>query len=648
MRDCLLLPWRGGTKRVMGRRVEAGLGLAMLSRTDANGSMRGSMVRPLAGLDAKCTRKAACLDRHRIRSLIYPLAVTISAVALLMVMAATGRLFWSYTMAFLAVACIFSEWLVIRLPQGDSITATIIFILLALLLNFEPASAVQRAIGTIEIAVIGALIGHGLARRPPFLHLAFYAAHYVWAATLAGLAFVLASERVPSWFLTSFHVPAVLAYVVVFSLASMLMVEWFNKRILRGDQLPKADLLYTAFMAPIALIFFYFSESRHLTLASLLILAVPLIGVLVTFRLYINIDTTYGEVNQLYAISQEFVAAMSQEETVQKACESIGQAVPRLLVHLDACLVYTHNDKSNEYVLVNASDDQPGPPIILPGHGLLGRTIFEGAGTIVNDLTLQDALSPQEREWPPRTAVLAHPMFAERRQVGLLVLVRYGKRFTAEEFRLVGIVANQAGVTLHNAQLYERSRQMADTDRQLDVLNQSAFTQRSERIMGRARTANQPVALLYGDVDDFRLVNNTYGHHTGDLVLAGVARLMKQVVGESGFVGRSAGEEFFILLPNMGDHQAAEMADEIRQRVDRTVFTSDDSREFRTTISAGVAVFPRDAGDIVTLIKQADRAAYLAKRMGKNRVCLYEDRREIIESMTRETEAAVAGAVPKA
>lgn len=563
-------------------------------------------------------------------------------------MAVTGRLFWSYTVAFLALACIFSEWLVIRLPQGDAITASIILVLLALLLNFEPASATQRAVGAIEIAAVGALVGHALARRPPILHLAFYAAHYVWAAVLAGVAFVLVSERVPPWLLTSFHVPAILAYVVVFSVVSMLLVGWFNKRIVRGDQLPKADLLYTAFLAPIALIFFYFSESRNLSLASLLILAVPLIGVLITFRLYINIDTTYGEVNQLYAISQEFVAAMSQEETVQKACESIAQAVPRLLAHLDACLIYTHNDESNEYVLVSPENNQPAPPVILPGHGLLGRTIFEGAGVTINDLALQDALSPEEREWPPRTAILAHPMFAERRQVGLLVLVRYGRRFTAEEFRLVGIVANQAGVTLHNAQLYERSRQMADTDRQLDVLNQSAFTQRAERTMSRARSANQSVALLYGDVDDFRLVNNTYGHHTGDLVLAGVARLMKQVVGESGFVGRSAGEEFFILLPNFGDQQAADIADEIRQRVDRTVFTSDDSREFHATISAGVAIFPRDAGDVVTLIKQADRAAYLAKRMGKNRVCLYEDRREIIESMARESEAAVASSVPEA
>jgi diguanylate cyclase (GGDEF)-like protein len=225
-------------------------------------------------------------------------------------------------------------------------------------------------------------------------------------------------------------------------------------------------------------------------------------------------------------------------------------------------------------------------------------------------------------------------MFAEGQEVGLLVLIRYRKSFSTEEFRLVGIVANQAGVTLHNAQLFERSRQLADTDRQLDVLNQAAFMQHAQRILSRARSANQSVALLYPDIDDFRMLNNTHGHPTGDRVLTGVADVMKEVVGEAGIVGRSGGEEFFILIPGTDEQHAMDTANEIRQKVQAQVFVSDDGREVKTTISTGVALFPRDAGDIASLVKQADRAAYLAKRMGKNRVCLYEDRKELIGSPT--------------
>jgi predicted signal transduction protein with EAL and GGDEF domain len=74
------------------------------------------------------------------------------------------------------------------------------------------------------------------------------------------------------------------------------------------------------------------------------------------------------------------------------------------------------------------------------------------------------------------------------------------------------------------------------------------------------------------------------------------------------------------------------VANEIRSRVEESVFVSDDGRQVRVTLSIGVAMFPRDAGDFASLKKQADRAAYLAKRLGKNRVCLYQDRQEQIGS----------------
>jgi diguanylate cyclase (GGDEF)-like protein len=225
-------------------------------------------------------------------------------------------------------------------------------------------------------------------------------------------------------------------------------------------------------------------------------------------------------------------------------------------------------------------------------------------------------------------------MFAEKQQVGLLVLNRERKKFTPQEFRLVGIVANQAAVALHNAVLYERTQHLADRDGLLGVLNQAAFTERAKRILSRAGQANQPAAMLYPDIDDFRVVNNTYGHPTGDKVLIGVANEMESVVNGAGIVGRSGGEEFFILLPNTDEQKALEVAEQIRAQVERQTFHSLDHQEVRVTLSIGVALFPRDAGDFDGLKKQADRAAYLAKRLGKKRVSLYQDRKELFSTST--------------
>jgi diguanylate cyclase (GGDEF)-like protein len=400
-------------------------------------------------------------------------------------------------------------------------------------------------------------------------------------------------------------------------------------------------------MAPIALIVYYFFRTRDLSIWSLLLLAFPLIGVLATFRLYINIDTTYGEIRHLYQISREFVAAMSQDAVVETAGATITQAIAKLIPQLDECLLYVRNKEANEYLLVNPTGDDLGPRAILPGQGFLGRIAIEGTGTIVNDPTTEPAIQAEDAKWPwtEESAVLAHPLFAEKQQTGLLVLTRHRKKFTPQEFRLVGIVANQAAVALHNAIMYERTQQLADHDRLLGVLNQAAFAQRARRILSQAGQANQFVAMLYPDIDDFRLVNNNYGHPTGDRVLIGVANVMENVVNDTGIVGRSGGEEFFILLPDTDEQLAFDIADQIRDQVEGHTFYSLDHREVHVTLSIGVALFPRDAGDFESLKKQADRAAYLAKRMGKNRVCLYQDRKELLGPSSPTTQSTQIGQV---
>ena len=580
------------------------------------------------------------MDKHRTYARIYPWIVITVAVAVLTVLGIAGQFYWSYAITFLSVACILSEWLVIKLPYGDKLTLSIIFVLLAIVFAANETPHLTRAVGALQVIGTGSLVGYGLTHResPPDLRSprrAYYVAHYVWAASLAGLTYILIATYVPNLLLDSFHLPAVAGYTIVFSLVSSALVGQLNAHILKGEKLPKADLVYTIFMAPIALIVYYFFESRDLSLRSLLILAIPLIGVLATFRLYVNVDTTYGEISQLYEISQEFVAAMSQEEIVHKVVASIAQAARQLVPQLDAALIYVHNDQANEYLLANESADGQAPRVIIPGQGWLGDVAVNSMGTIANDMSQENPTHADELNWPPKTAILVHPMFAQEVQIGMLVLVRYKKGFTPQEFRLVGIVANQAGIHLYNAQMYERSQQLADKDRMLGVLNQAAFTQQSQVLLSRARQANHPVALLYPDIDDFRVVNNTFGHPTGDKVLIGIAGLMQAVVGNAGIVGRSAGEEFFILLPDTLDREAVRVADEIRARVEESVFYADDQREVRVTLSIGIALFPRDAGDFGSLKKQADRAAYLAKRLGKNRVCLYQDRQELVTPADR-------------
>jgi diguanylate cyclase (GGDEF)-like protein len=144
-------------------------------------------------------------------------------------------------------------------------------------------------------------------------------------------------------------------------------------------------------------------------------------------------------------------------------------------------------------------------------------------------------------------------------------------------------------------------------------------------IVEHARGLCQPVALLLCDIDDFRQVNQVYGQGTGDTVLAGVARVVEVSVQDSGHLGEWGGEEFVIVLPNVGAQEATQLAQEICARVRDMVHIAQDGRQVRVTISVGVALGAPHASDVVCLYERADEAAHSAKRAGKDQIALYEE-----------------------
>jgi diguanylate cyclase (GGDEF)-like protein len=119
------------------------------------------------------------------------------------------------------------------------------------------------------------------------------------------------------------------------------------------------------------------------------------------------------------------------------------------------------------------------------------------------------------------------------------------------------------------------------------------------------------------DLDHFKQINDTYGHGRGDEVLASVSEAMRAAVRESDFVGRHGGVEFLMLFPHTDLEGALEATEKVRQAIQQITLPSIDRA---ITASFGVAVMPDDGVDADTLMRNADRALYAAKSMGRNRV----------------------------
>jgi diguanylate cyclase (GGDEF)-like protein len=274
-------------------------------------------------------------------------------------------------------------------------------------------------------------------------------------------------------------------------------------------------------------------------------------------------------------------------------------------------MVFSLSEAGNEYLLAYSSADRAFSPVMSGNKGLLSQVISSGTGRIINDLPPEASLTEDEENWPERTAFLIMPLRAEHLMVGLLVLIRNRKNFNAEHFRLIGILAVQAAAVLRNAQLYEQTLRRAEIDPKTQLMHTDVFQERAQRELARGQQDGRSSAVMLADIDDFRVINNTYGHAVGDEVLISLAQILTHAVGRNDLVARYGGEEFVILLSRADHTEAKAIAEGIRSAVEASTFVTQDGDEVRFTISIGVALFPADGLDISLLTKKADRGAYL-------------------------------------
>jgi len=169
-------------------------------------------------------------------------------------------------------------------------------------------------------------------------------------------------------------------------------------------------------------------------------------------------------------------------------------------------------------------------------------------------------------------------------------------------------------------------KEEARIDAKTGVYNIKHFAQVLNEELRRAARFDRPLAVIMADLDLLRNINNSYGHLAGDIVLKGVAEIIKSNLREYDLAARFGGEEFAMLLPEVDSQEAYLVADRIRKEVETTGFevpTSD--LPIRATISLGVAHFPEHGREANEVIHQADLAVYQAKLSGRNRVCVASD-----------------------
>jgi diguanylate cyclase (GGDEF)-like protein len=321
-----------------------------------------------------------------------------------------------------------------------------------------------------------------------------------------------------------------------------------------------------------------------------------------------------GQVNDLVPLSQFILDAIAERVGAQQAAIALYDDS---LGHLE--IVATRG-----YPTVLVEDLR-----IPPGAGVIGEVFVSRQPRLVMDAGREVRTEPRRRRY--RTgSFIALPLFTAAHGLGVITLSDRAdlQPFTRGDLTLARAMSAPAALGLSSARLTKQNRDLAHAamvDPLTLLFNRRYFETRIDEEIQRARRYGVDLALLVIDADDFKSLNDRFGHLVGDQVLRGISDTLRRSVRAFDVCTRFGGEEFAILMPGSSTASALQSAERIRQRIEHYRFEPLRVPPARQpTISVGVAVLGGD-GSALDLIARADRALYAAKAAGKNCVRLAAD-----------------------
>lgn len=195
------------------------------------------------------------------------------------------------------------------------------------------------------------------------------------------------------------------------------------------------------------------------------------------------------------------------------------------------------------------------------------------------------------------------------------------KPITDDTITILSILAYAVGVAINNSKLYKKTLDVSIRDDLTGLHNRRYFNERLLDEIERAQRYSEAVSILMCDIYHFKKVNDTYGHPFGDSVLCWVGDQLQKNLRKTDVISRYGGEEFAILLLNTKKTEASNIAEKIRDSIEKSLF-SHLNTGIKITLSFGVATLGNDSNTFEGLLTRVDNALYSAKIQGRNRVCL--------------------------
>jgi diguanylate cyclase (GGDEF)-like protein/putative nucleotidyltransferase with HDIG domain len=319
-----------------------------------------------------------------------------------------------------------------------------------------------------------------------------------------------------------------------------------------------------------------------------------------------SITEAQREVFALHEIAQTIGSSLNLNDTVTLVTNKLRAIVP-----FDSCIIFVVDERSGKAVAAHSAGEDAGifaKRRMEVGDGITGWVIANGR-SMCNASPELDLVGVSEEIVKQYRGVLVSPLLREDGAFGAIALYSKSRTsYTSEHVRLLESVCQHASSALNNALTYEKTKESALIDPLTELPNARGFYMMLEQRIAECQRMNkESLSVVSMDIDDFKAINNKYGHAMGDRLLTAVAGIMRRELRQMDMLTRYAGDEFVAIMPMASTAMSTQIADRIRNAIESHKFAVRPDKVIHLGVSMGVACFPDDGETTEELLTAAAR-----------------------------------------
>jgi len=331
------------------------------------------------------------------------------------------------------------------------------------------------------------------------------------------------------------------------------------------------------------------------------------------YMAYDQIKSAHQEVYALYEIARTFGSSLDVRNTIEVLVDKVGHLVP-----FDTCVVYLYDEVKGYATPAHIAGRNAqilASKRVAPGEGVTGFALANRSPINQLDPSLDLGGLDIQSEYRSMASL---PLFKEQISLGALSVYSCElEQYTDDHMRLLETVTRLASDALSNAMHHARAESNALTDPLTGLPNARYMALRFDEEASRARRNGRPFQVVMLDLDDFKIVNDTFGHKVGDKMLREMGRIIQAQLREYDFLARYAGDEFVVIVQELVGNQVDDLRNRIETAVSEFSLHVRGRGEARVGISIGTATFGVEGESLDQLLIAADQAMYRAKSSHK-------------------------------